>query len=79
MRVNEVLETISEKEIITIIIGNLCISACKKDILNDSNFIKRRLGDCIVAHLGICYTPRGCGIVIECSTNEDYEVNEDDS
>lgn len=73
MTVNEVLEKISEKEIITVVICNLCISAYKKDLLKDSDFKKRRLSDCIVTHLGVCRTSRGFGIAIDCSVNEDYE------
>lgn len=67
MRVNEVLERVNEKEIVTIVIRDFCMSAYKKDLINDSDFIKMRLGDCIVTHLGICSTSGGFGIAIECA------------
>lgn len=79
MRVNEVLKRVSKKEIVTIVIHDFCICAYKKDLINDSAFIKRRLGDCIVTHLGICRTSGGFGIAIDCSTNEDYEVTKNDN
>lgn len=80
MRVNEVLETMSEKGIVAVILArDYYICAYVKDLINNTNFIERKIGDRIVTHLGVTRTSRGFGIVIECFTNKDYEVNEDDS
>lgn len=80
MRVNEVLETMSEKGIAAVILArDYYICAYVKDLINNTNFIERKIGDRIVTHLGVTRTSRGFGIVIECFTNKDYEVNKNDN
>lgn len=81
MTVNEVLEKMSnEATAVVMTIGGdgYFICAYKKDLINDKYF-KEKVGDRTVTHLGVTRTSRGFGIVIECFTNKDYEVNEDDS
>lgn len=82
MRVNEVLKTMrNEATAVVMTIGEdgYFICAYKKDLINDNGFIDKKVGDRTVTNLGVTITSRGFGIVIECFTNKDYEVNEDDS
>ena len=66
MRVNEVLETMSEKGIVAVILArDYYICAYVKDLINNTNFIERKIGDRIVTHLGVTRTSRGFGIVID--------------
>lgn len=72
MRVNEVLETMSnEASVVVMTIGEDGYFACayKKDLINDKCFIKKKVGDRIVTHLGVTGTSRGFGIVIQCIIN----------
>lgn len=74
MRVNEVLETMSNEAIAVVItIGEdgYYICAYKKDLINDKCFIDKKVGDRTVTHLGVTRTPRGFGIVIQCIINND--------
>ena len=78
MRVNEVLETMSNEGVVAVItIRNYFICAYKKDLINDKYFIENKVGDRTVTHLGVTRTSRGFGIVIECIINN--EVNKDDN
>lgn len=49
------------------------------DVREIARIIERKIGDRIVTHLGVTRTSRGFGIVIECFTNKDYEVNKNDN
>lgn len=80
MRVNEVLETMSnEATAVVMTIGEDGYYVCKykKDLINDKYFIKE-VGDRTVTHLGVTRTSRGFGIVIQCVINKDNEVTEND-
>lgn len=78
MRVNEVLETMSNEAVAVVMtIGDYFICAYKKDLINDKYFIEEKVGDRTVTHLGVTRTSRGFGIVIQCIINN--EVNKDDN
>lgn len=78
MRVNEVLETMSNEAVAVVMtIGGYFICAYKKDLINDKCFIEEKVGDRTVTHLGVTRTSRGFGIVIQCIINK--EDNKDDN
>jgi hypothetical protein len=71
MRVNEVLESVSKEGSVAIMARNYFICGYAKDVIYDNDFIKRKIGDYIVTHLGVCRTARGFGISINCGVIED--------
>lgn len=74
MRVNEVLETMSNEAtavVMTIGKDGYYICAHKKDLINDKYFIKNKVGDRTVTNLGVTRTSRGFGIVIKCIINNE--------
>lgn len=79
MRVNEVLETMSnEASAVVMTIGEDGYFACayKKDLINDKCFIDKKVGDRTVTHLGVTGTSRGFGIVIQCIINKEGNKND---
>jgi hypothetical protein len=76
MKVNEVLETMSNESVAVVMsIGDYFVVAYKKDLINDKCFIDKKVGDRTVTHLGITRNSRGFAIVIQCIINN--EENKD--
>lgn len=78
MRVNEVLKTMSNEAtavVMTIREDGYFVCAYKKDLINDKCFIKNKVGDRTVTHLGVTRTSRGFGIVIQCIINEENKYD----
>lgn len=71
MRVNEVLETMSEEGSVAIVARNYFICGYVKDVIYNNGFIKRNIGDYVVTSLGVCRSSRGFGISINCEVVED--------